>query len=192
MNTRIGLLGGLLAVQVLVIATLLVASDRGAGETAVGLLPIEPDQVVRFSVTAGDEEVALARGEEGWQLDGGLPADDGKVGEVLDKLAKAAAAWPVATSAATAERFEVTKDNFQRRLTVESGDGETLTLYLGSSPGYRRVHARAEGADEVFSIDFFELRGAGRPKPVARQHAAAAPGRNNPGAPRRCLVPGTG
>ena len=154
MNTRIGLLGGLLAVQVLVIATLLVASDRGAGETAVGLLPIEPDQVVRFSVTAGDEEVALARGEEGWQLDGGLPADDGKVGEVLDKLAKAAAAWPVATSAATAERFEVTKDNFQRRLTVESGDGETLTLYLGSSPGYRRVHARAEGADEVFSIDF--------------------------------------
>ena len=154
MNTKIGLLGGLLAAQVLAFVALLTSSGMGSGEAAEGLLPFEPAEAAAFNIVAGDEEVALSRGDDGWQLDGGLPADDGKVGEVLDKLAKAAAAWPVATSAATAERFEVTGDNFQRRLIIEGTDGEAVTLYLGSSPGYRRVHARLDGEDEVYSIDF--------------------------------------
>ena len=154
MNTRIGLLGGLLAVQALIVAGLLVAGGTGTGEATPRLLPFEPAQAVRLDIVADDDEVALLRDDDGWELDGGLPADDGKVGEVLEKLASASAAWPVATSAATAERFEVTEDNFQRRLTVSDADGEAATLFLGSSPGYRRVHARAEGADEVYSIDF--------------------------------------
>ncbi len=154
MNTRIGLLGGLLAVQALIVAGLLVAGSTGGGEAAEGLLPFEPAQAVSLNIATDEEEVALYRGEDGWELDGGLPADDGKVGEVLDKLAKVSAAWPVATSAATAERFEVTEDSFQRRLTIGSEGGGTATLFLGSSPGYRRVHARAAGADEVYSIDF--------------------------------------
>lgn len=154
MNTRIGLLGGLLAVQAAVVAALLLAGGAERGEAAQGLLPFEPAQAVRFNIATDDDEVELSRGDDGWELDGGLPADDGKVGEVLDKLGKASAAWPVATSAATAERFEVTEDNFQRRLVIGSADGEEATLFLGSSPGYRRVHARAAGAEEVYSIDF--------------------------------------
>ena len=154
MNNRIGLLAGLLGAQVLVFAVVLAASRLDAGEAAAGLMPFEPAEAQNFSVATEDEEVALSRGDEGWRLTSGLPADDGKVGEVLEKLAKVSAAWPVATSAATAERFEVTEDNFQRRLVIESADGEAATLYLGSSPGYRRVHARAAGADEVYSIDF--------------------------------------
>ena len=154
MNTKIGLLGGLLAAQALIVAALLLSSGMGTGEAAEGLLPFDPAEATSFGIATEDEEVALSRAEDGWQLDGGLPADDGKVGEVLEKLAKVKAGWPVATSAATAERFEVTEDNFQRRLVIESKAGEAATLYLGSSPGYRRVHARAEDADEVYSIDF--------------------------------------
>ncbi len=154
MNTRLGLLGGLLAVQAVIVAALLAVGSTGRGEAAEGLLPFDPAQAVSLNIATDDEEVALSRGDDGWNLGGGLPADDGKVGEVLEKLAKASAAWPVATSTATAERFEVTEDSFQRRLTIGSEDGETATLFLGSSPGYRRVHARAAGADEVYSIDF--------------------------------------
>ena len=155
MNTKIGLLGGLLAVQALIVAALLIAaSGTGAGKAAERLLPFEPAAATGFNIATDDAEVALTRGDDGWQLDGGLPADDGKVGEVLEKLAGVSAAWPVATSAATAERFEVTEHSFQRRLVIESEEGETATLFLGSSPGYRRVHARSAGADEVYSIDF--------------------------------------
>ena len=154
MNTRIGLLGGLLAVQALIVAGVLIAGATVTGEAADSLLPFEPAAAQSLEIATTDEAVSLVRSDDGWRLDGGLPADDGKVGEVLEKLAKVSAAWPVATSAATAERFEVTEDNFQRRLVIGSGEGETATLFLGSSPGYRRVHARAAGADEVYSIDF--------------------------------------
>ena len=154
MNKRIGLLGGILAVQALILAVLLVARGIGADEEAAELLSFEPARTASLEIATADEAVKLLRGDEGWQLEGGLPADDGKVGDVLEKIAKVSAAWPVATSVASAERFEVTEDNFQRRLDIESEGGETATLYLGSSPGYRRVHARADGADEVYSIDF--------------------------------------
>ena len=154
MNTRIRLMGGLLAVQLLAVAALLLSSGMGTDRAAAGLLPFEPAAATRLGIAAEDEEVVLTRGDDGWQLGDGLPADDGKVGEVLEKLAEASAAWPVATSAATAERFEVTADSHQRRLSIDSQDGDSVTLYLGSSPGYRRVHARVDGDDEVYSIDF--------------------------------------
>ncbi len=154
MNTRIGLLGGVLAAQILILAVLLIAGGSGANEQAAGLLPFTPAQAKSLGIATADDQVRLSRSDDGWQLEDGLPADSGKVGEVLEKLAKVSAAWPVATSAASAERFEVTEENFQRRLVIASEGDETATLYLGSSPGYRRVHARADGADEVYSIDF--------------------------------------
>ncbi len=154
MNTRIRLLGGLLAAQALVVAAMLLSSGMQSDQAAAGLLPFEAAAVTGLGIAAEDGEVLLTRGDDGWQLGDGLPADDGKVGEVLDKLTEASAAWPVATSAATAERFEVTEDNYQRRLSIDSQDDGSVTLYLGSSPGYRRVHARVEGDDEVYSIDF--------------------------------------
>ena len=154
MNARMKLLGGLLALQLLAVAGLLVADGMGGAGAGTALLPFEASAVVKLGVASQDEELALQRGEDGWQLESGLPADAEKIREALEKLAGAPAAWPVATSDATAERFEVTEENFQRRLAFETEDGEASALYLGTSPGYRRVHARLDGQDEVFSIDF--------------------------------------
>lgn len=154
MNARMKLLGGLLAVQLLAVAGLLIADGMGGAGAGTALLPFEASAVVKLGVASQDEALALQRGEDGWQLESGLPADAEKIREALEKLAGAPAAWPVATSSATAERFEVTEENFQRRLAFETEDGEASALYLGTSPGYRRVHARLDGQDEVFSIDF--------------------------------------
>ena len=146
MNTRIGLLGGLLAAQALIVAALVIAGGTGTGETAEGLLPFDPAEAARFNVATDEEAVALTRGEDGWQLDGGLPADDGKVSEVIEKLAKVSAGWPVATSAATAERFEVTEDNLstasgdreRRRRGGDAVPGIIAWLPPGACPGGRR------------------------------------------------------
>ena len=154
MNARMKLLGGLLALQLLAVAGLLIADGMGGAGAGTALLPFEASAVVKLGVASQDEQLALQRGEDGWQLESGLPADAEKIREALEKLAGAPAAWPVATSSATAERFEVTEENFQRRLAFETEDGEASALYLGTSPGYRRVHARLDGQDEVFSIDF--------------------------------------
>ena len=162
MSGRIGLLGGLLAAQVVIIAGLLLASGVGSDASAPHLLSFDPANVTKLSVSGEGETVGMARDGDIWRLQGGtpngapegLPADGGKISEVLDKLAGLDAPWPVATSDDSAERFEVTEGNHQRRLVVEDADGPVADLLLGTSPGYRRVHARVSGESEVYSIDF--------------------------------------
>ena len=154
MNARMRLLGGLLAVQLLAVAGLLIADGMVGGGGATSLLPFEAPGVVKLGIASQEEALALRRGEDGWRLENGLPADEDKIREALNKLLDAPASWPVATSGATAERFEVTEENFQRRLLFETEDGAARTLYLGTSPGYRRVHARLDGQNEIYSMDF--------------------------------------
>ncbi|MCY3794726.1 MAG: DUF4340 domain-containing protein [Gammaproteobacteria bacterium] len=158
MSGRIGLLGGLLAAQVVIIAGLLLASGVGSDASAPHLLSFDPANVTKLSVSGEGETVGMARDGDVWRLQGGapngLPADGGKIKEVLDKLVGLDAPWPVATSDDSAERFEVTEGNHQRRLVIEDADGPVADLLLGTSPGYRRVHARLSGASEVYSIDF--------------------------------------
>ena len=154
MKDKLGLLGAVLVVQLLVVAALVIDDALGSAQTAPTLLSFDPDEVVKFNVSTLEDSVLLLKSEQGWHLDDDLPADDEKVGEVLDKLANVSAPWPVATSSDSAERFEVTEANFQRRLVLESADDTLADLMLGTSPGYRRVHVRAEGEDEVYSVDF--------------------------------------
>jgi hypothetical protein len=158
MSGRIGLLGGLLAAQVVIIAGLLLAGGVGSDAGAPHLLSFEPANVTKLKVSGEEDAVQLVRDGEDWRLaDGvldGLPADGGKVSELLADLSDLDAPWPVATSDDSAERFEVTEGNHQRRLVIEDADGPVADLLLGTSPGYRRVHARVSGASAVYSIDF--------------------------------------
>ena len=158
MNERMGWLGGLLAAQLLIVAGLLVGGVTGSDAGTERFLAFDPAAVTKFTVAEADEAVLVRREGEGddaaWRLEGGLPADGGKARELLDKFADMAAPWPVATSSDSAERFEVTESNHQRRLTLESEEGVLADFFLGTSPGYRRVHARAAGEDEVYSLDF--------------------------------------
>jgi len=62
---------------------------------------------------------------------------------LIDKLEGAEAAWPVATSESSAERFEVSDAKFQRRIRFFADDAVVTELFLGTSPGFRRVHAPA-------------------------------------------------
>lgn len=202
MKGKTGLLGGLLAAQLLIVAALLLRSGLGSDAQAERFLALTPTEVAKLSISDADGSVALLRaadadggqgasdadaasangsaqggagdglGEQAdgagaggeadaadapraaWRLESGLPADDDKVNDLLDKLAELAAPWPVATSADSAERFAVTEDNHQRRLVLEDAEDVVADVFLGTSPGYRRVHARVAGEDEVYSIDF--------------------------------------
>ncbi len=42
---------------------------------------------------------------------------------------------------------------FERRITLAAGDRSLATLYLGTSPGMRQVHARAADQDAIYSVD---------------------------------------
>lgn len=79
------------------------------------------------------------------------PAAADKVGRILEKLAGLDTARLVSTSAAARHRLEVADDHFDRRVKISAG-GRDYTLYLGSSPGYKRIHVRRGGSDSVYLV----------------------------------------
>lgn len=152
MNSRIMLLGGLLITQLVLVLLL----NIGGGSTAPsgGLLALEPAVVNELAITDADgNRVTLKKVSQRWQLDSGTLVDQGKVDSVIERLAQMQSLWPVASTESSQTRFEVAPDNFQRLLEIRSDDAEA-EIYLGSSPGYRRVHARNSDSDDVFSIEF--------------------------------------
>ena len=142
-----------LVIQLAVVGLLWAARAGDVAEPAA-FLSFDAEAIDSLTVANEEGAVTLAKVEDGWQLPEGIPADADKIDEVVGKLAKARGGWPVATSASSAERFEVTEDSHQRHLTLTAGDETVADLYLGTSPGYRKTHARLVDDDDVYAISF--------------------------------------
>jgi len=100
--------------------------------------------------------LTLKKDSGGWRLPEhfAAKADTAKVEELLDTLCGISRPWPVAKTAEAGKRFKVDKQKFERKLVFRS-QGKTLaTLLLGSSPGFRKVHARIAGEQPIYDIPF--------------------------------------
>lgn len=147
------MLAGLLALQVLIVGAVLAWNVRSPEEPDA-FFDFNPDEITSFQILTEDHTIDVNKVEDAWQLGDGKPADAEKVNDVLSKLASAPTGWPVATSSSTAERFEVTEDSFQKRLTLRVGDDVVADAYFGTSPGYRKVHVSQADGGPVFAIEF--------------------------------------
>jgi len=152
----IPVLGALLAAQLLVTA---VVYRPGADDDAGAALPLLESGIAARadSLRVSDADGAsarIARSADGWTLAGsGLPVAPGRVATLLAAL-EADPGWPVAQSRSARARFAVAEDAFERRLELLAGDDVLATVFLGTAPGFRQVHARAAGSDAIYSIDF--------------------------------------
>jgi hypothetical protein len=122
------------------------------------LLTLDPELVGAIQLLDDQgNEAFLQRSNGQWQLPvrQDLPADSTLVQGLLRVLTVAQHGYPVATSVAARQRFEVASYRFQRRITLLGHDGSQLgTVFLGTAPSFRRVHARSDGDDAIYSIDF--------------------------------------
>ena len=81
-------------------------------------------------------------------------ADGRKIDDLLHNLAELRRPWPVAEKGTADRRFKVADDNFERRLSLFHGDKKLTSLVIGSSPGFRKVHARVADETTVYDIPF--------------------------------------
>lgn len=158
MNTASGprksTLAFVLAIQLVAIGALF-AARSGARDAPPPFLDFDAGRVDALAVSSADGSISLSKTADDWLMTGDLRADKAKVDALLGKLSKAAGGWPVASSDATAERFEVTAGNHQRRVTLKAGDDVVADIYLGTSPGYRKTHARhVDGGEDIYAIGF--------------------------------------
>ena len=128
------------------------------------LVPFDPWLLDEIHV--GDEqgnEAVLLKAGNAWILPDltGLNVSPDLIDKLLQGVIHAQTSWPVATTVASRQRFQLTDYNFQRRLTL-IGNGELLaTIYLGSSPGFKKVHTRNSTQDAIFTIPYNSFDASG-------------------------------
>ncbi len=163
MKKLLKLLGILFVIQ-LALAVWLWLPDAPAGfaQSNAPLLSFTPADIdeIRLASSKTDTEdaqtVVVRRQEGRWTVPDyfSMPAGQKKVEDFLASLLSLKAGWPVATTAQSARRFEVGEDNYQRRIELLDEGKVIATLYLGTSPGLRKVHARVPASENTYSVDF--------------------------------------
>lgn len=145
----------LLLAQLAIASTLLGASRYFTMEPGQqSLMALKKDKVHKVTISEGDDNVTLTKQGDKWYLDPetGLPANKAKINTLLNSLADLTPRWPVATSAASHQRFEVAQEKHQKRIQLYSDDEKLAELYLGTSPEFRKIHIRKSGDDAVYSV----------------------------------------
>jgi len=157
MKKWIFVLSGLLAAQLVLAMILnLTGEDYGAFQAEEKLLSFDKQAVSGLRIEDGTDSVELKKQEGKWLLpdSGDFPASQRMVEQLLDNLAALEKGWPVAKTLGAAQRFAVDKGQFERKLLLVSDDESRTTLYVGSSPGLRKVYVRPGDTDTIFAVDF--------------------------------------
>ncbi|MCH7821982.1 MAG: DUF4340 domain-containing protein [Proteobacteria bacterium] len=157
MKRWIFVLSAVLAAQlVLAVIVNLKGEEYGVFAAAEKLLSFDRQSIDGLRIDDGTDSVVLIKQDGMWLLPGSgdFPASQQSVERLLDKLAALQKGWPVARTRGAARRFKVDRERFERKLALLSGADETATLFVGTSPGFRKVYVRPGDEDEVFAVDF--------------------------------------
>ncbi|MCU0519091.1 MAG: DUF4340 domain-containing protein [Anaerolineae bacterium] len=125
--------------------------SSGSGEPIFPDLTV--DDVVGLTVTDNTGGRILMRKVDGaWLLPeaGDYPVKEDSIKPVIEKLITLDKATLVARSEANHNQLEVAEDKFQRRLDVETADGKTVTIFLGTAPRYTATHFRVSDQPETY------------------------------------------
>jgi hypothetical protein len=153
MKRTIQILSGLLVVQiVLAVVVLWPRSAATAGsEPLYG--DMESNDIVALTITDDKgETIELKKVTGKWVLPQAddYPAKEDKVTPVTEALAALTTNRLVTRTEASHKRLQVSPDDFVRKITFQTAEGEDEVLYLGSSPSYGATHFREDGQDEVY------------------------------------------
>ncbi|WP_193747485.1 DUF4340 domain-containing protein [Cellvibrio sp. OA-2007] len=122
---------------------------------AQSLLTVGMANIDRVVIQDANNKVTLQKVAGQWQLpeQQQLPVDKQKLDDILQKLEGTKLTWPVTTTASSHERFEVSDSKFQRHIKLFQGDNKKAELWLGTSPGFKKIHLRRAGEDQVYAVE---------------------------------------
>ncbi|HCP14242.1 MAG TPA: hypothetical protein DIT32_00390 [Peptococcaceae bacterium] len=141
---------------ILVVVFNVTSQDFAAFTPEEKLLGFDPHAVDGISVSGeGAQKVVLAKVNGKWQLPDKLkaPADEKKVSEILKKLSALKQGLAVATTRSAAKRFKVSDENFVRHVVLSSGEETVADFFLGTTPSFKKIHARVHDRNEIVSVD---------------------------------------
>lgn len=151
------ILAGVLALQLVIALGLnYIGSDYTALKPEEPLLAFNKAEIDQIAISQNDNDAVTLKKQDGTWIVPSLadfPANVDQIERLLTKLTEFKKGWPVATSENAAGRFKTSKDEYERRIVLSSGGKTVGELFIGSSPAYRQVYARAGDQSEVYNIE---------------------------------------
>lgn len=163
MQKMISIAATLLVIQI-GLAVLFYKGESAQKTTApdAPFLGMKSDQVSAFEITGPQKERLVVEkiGTEWIIKDSfGAPANGEQVKTLITKLSELKKGFAVATTAGAAKRFKVADDQFERHVVLREKEQIVGEFYVGTSPGFRQIHVRKAGTEEVLAVALstFEL-----------------------------------
>ncbi|MCB0329238.1 MAG: DUF4340 domain-containing protein [Bdellovibrionales bacterium] len=171
MKSNVKILAIVLLAQILASVLLLTGGERlEAFKAEEPLLNLSLDDLTTINITVHEKDQperieSLTKDDGNWVIAShfSFPVSEEKLDVFRNVLFNVKRPYPVGSSASAAKRFEVSDDSFQTKVEFKNGEKVLDTLYVGSSPAFKKAHVRTKGSDFSYAIDFssFELRGKG-------------------------------
>jgi len=100
-----------------------------------------------------DDPLVLRKDGDTWILPDkfDMAAREERVDKLLELVDKLEVRRPIAENAYRHADLDVAEDQHARKLVLETGEGEPVTVYVGSASG-SAVHVRLQGEDEVYRV----------------------------------------
>ena len=157
MKSTISILASILLVQLALTAFLY--SGLGKSKKVhehLALLALNPEELGKLSITEkGKDSLILMKKKGVWTIPAlsDFPASKGKIENFVKKVVELKRPYPVATTQAAAKQLKVSSEEFEKSLEFSTGEKQTKTLYLGTSPSFKKAHARVDGENEIYDIE---------------------------------------
>ncbi len=168
----------LLVLQIALAAILyFTETDSGAFASNEKMLDLKFDALDKIVIEEAEKKtLVLQKQNKNWTLPGyfDFPVSREKLDRIVGKIFETNVGWPVATTASAEKRFKVAADSFERKLAFSTANASE-TLYLGSSPGFKKIHARIDGENTIYGIEFSAYQASSRPIDWADQSILHVP-----------------
>ncbi len=145
----------LLVMQIALVVYVFRPIPQEGREGGLLLAGLAADQISAFTIIDNETQtITLEKHPAGWAIKpmtkelASLPADNGKVNILLEKIVALSRNRLVTRTKASHNRLKVGQ-LYNRKIEVKAGKDKQV-LFLGSAPNYKSLHVRLDGEDEVY------------------------------------------
>ncbi|MBC62169.1 MAG: hypothetical protein CMP11_06895 [Zetaproteobacteria bacterium] len=132
-------------------------SQTAVYQKTATLVDVNFDNINKINVTDNEnKEIILYKDKGTWKLpdSDNFPVSQEKIDGLIKKIAGFKRPRPVGTSEIAAKQFSVSDDKFERKIDLFENDKKITTIFLGTSPGFRKVHLRLASEELTYSVEF--------------------------------------
>lgn len=165
MSKRIIFLSGALILQVALLV--IVFYKPKVLDSNFGLSEIVQNIIDTITIEDKDHNrLTLVKNNNAWLIPEykNLPAEEKKVKQLLSQLKASQFRAPIATTLQSQERFGVTENNFERKISLSANSQSLLDLFVGEQVGIKKSFVREIKDNNIFEVSLAHHELAANPQ----------------------------